>query len=340
MSRKYLWDKIFYGTASFDSESAQLAMLSGLVRRLKCCAEAVIDVDKSEVRDFRIPLRGSELLCAAMSYAGLHNRSSDDYLTLLDELDNAGDELVKGWKPPSESFRRTLGKSHTTDVSWVQFFCKRSPSGPRKSQFESFLELAIAYCIFPYVASKIRDKALPRPQLQYLLLQTTLFSTIKWRRLGFNIHPAFNAKIAELLFQEGVDPNCQDTESDMAMASKEGWTAWTSLLLHGNLDRSQRSQTLTTRTWIETVILFLKYGSDPTVQWCWQARKKHGSSAVGGDSEDSLTTEIYTPDIVINAVLGNELEYEADLSSIMELLSRAKAEWETRRITRCVEDVS
>ena len=123
-----------------------------------------------------------------------------------------------------------------------------------------------------------------------------------------------NPKISEMLLQEGADPNCRDAESNVGMASEEGWTAWTGLLQEGVMKNLYSTQDSFWEDWISTVKVFLKYGADPTVRWY----RPH-------DREDRQTMEIATPDTVINAALGHRPQYKKDLADIMELLSKAKA---------------
>jgi hypothetical protein len=328
MSRSYLWDEIFHSYAGFVGESElNLALLSGLIRRLKCCGEAALKSDTvqdlevfngppeigNEIPDpygkLEIPRRGSELLESAIGCATNISRDNDHlnhYVVLLDERDNAGHQLIKNRKEGlPESFRR----SHTANASWVEVFYRSEdpPANSDSLKIKNFLELAITTGrLLPYVEAKIRGKGVPRPQLQSLLLRAT-------RRLSIEVRPQeitwfgyLDPKISELLLQEGADPNCRDAESNVAMASEEGRTAWTGLLQDGVINYSH--------SWSRTVKVFLKYGANPTVRWY----KPH-------DKEDRQAIDIATPETIISAVLANKPERKEDLAEIMELLHKAKA---------------
>jgi hypothetical protein len=249
MSRSYLWDKIFHSYAGFVGESdLNLALLSGLIRRLKCCGEA--DLKSDSVQDLGVlndlpeigneipdpcgklnaPGRGYELLESAIECADNISRDIDHfsyYVMLLDELDNAGHQLIKNWKDGlPEPFRR----SHTANASWVEVFYRPEdpPTNSDSLKIKNFLELVIIRRrLFPYVEAKIRGKGVPRPQLQSLLLLATrsLRMRIDVRRKKITWFGYPDPKSSELLLQEGADPNCRDAESNVAMAREEGRTA-------------------------------------------------------------------------------------------------------------------
>ncbi|KAH8762740.1 hypothetical protein F5882DRAFT_477025 [Hyaloscypha sp. PMI_1271] len=334
MSRTYLWNKIFDNFAGFVDESdLNLATLSGLIRRLKCCREATIKSESlqdpevfngpSELDDetpdpfekLEVPDRGYELLDSALDYACCLRESCDrfdHYVELLDELDNAGDQLTRDWKDGLPgSFRQT----YIANASWTEFFIKRETPAvhpliakhaarfigrlnPGNSNLKSFLELAIIVNLDSYVEAKIRGKSLPRLQLQSLLLLASRPVDLKWQGQKYGMWETANPNVSEMLLQEGADPNCRDTESNAAMVSDEGWTAWTGLLQTG--DKLHMGDS-TIEKWISTVKIFLKYGADPTVA-----------------------------DTIITATWPHEPQYEKDLADIMELISKAKATWDPK----------
>lgn len=342
MSRNYLWDKIFHNTAGFVGGSdLNLAMLSGLVRRLKCCGEAAFksdDLQSQQERDLEvlsdppgdndeipypfknlgIPNRGFALLYSALHYANVLNSYDrfDQYEALLDELDGAGDQLTKDWKDGlADSFRR----SPVANASWVEFFFELDPSSSLKwpnlasLKPKSFLELAILRGLFPYVEVKIRGKDIPRPQLQLLLLRASRHLTAMWKEQDRGYWRWSSPEFSEMLLQEGADPNCRDADSNNAdMALEEGWTAWTGLLQNGlHMDRVHDTWV---KDWILTVKVFLKYGADPTARWY----SPH-------DMEDRQAMEINTPDTIIKAFSARQPQHQKDFADIMELLSEAKA---------------
>lgn len=123
MSRNYIWDEIFHATVGFDGASLGLAMISGWIRRLKCCAEAVwvlgrVPDEKSS--NSRLP----ELLRVTMDYVAEIEVPSDlshDFVALLDELDTASNGLIKDCK---YVLLTQLRRSLTADISWVEVFWK------------------------------------------------------------------------------------------------------------------------------------------------------------------------------------------------------------------------
>lgn len=328
MSRNYLRDKIFHNSAGFVGGSdLNLAMLSGLVRRLKCCGEAAFESDSLQdpevfndppgldYGNLNTPRRGCELLDSAIAYACILSKPCDrldHYIGLLDELDNAGGQLTRDWK---DGLPESLRRSHTTNASWVEFFL-RSPGFDQQNNLKvkSFLELAILMDLFPYAEAKIRGKGVPRPQLQSLLLRATRYLAVDWGQWNYSRVGYAKPKPSEMLLQEGADPNCRDAESNAAMASEEGWTAWTGLLQEGVVENMFSSSDHYWENWISTVKVFLKYGADPTVRWY----RPH-------DRGDRQAMEIATPDTVINEALAQKPQYKKDLADIMELLSKAKA---------------
>ncbi|CZR51417.1 uncharacterized protein PAC_01293 [Phialocephala subalpina] len=330
MSRNYLWDKIFHNTAGFGGSDLNLAMLSGLVRRLKCCGEAAFKSNGLQsqreqdpavlsypFKNLEIPTRGFELLECALCHANSLESCDrfDQYVALLDELDGAGDQLTRDWKDGlAESFRR----SSVANASWVEFFIALDLGGSSKwpnlasLKPKSFLELAITRNLFPYVEVKIRCKDIPRPQLQSLLLRATRRVLLEWKDQGY-LYAAYNSpEISEMLFQKGADPNCRDADSNTVMPLEEGLTAWTGLL-QDRLHVGSFGDAWVER-WILTVKVFLKYGADPTVRWY----SPHGM-------ENGRAMEINTPDTIIQAVSARQPQCQKGFADIMELLSEAKA---------------
>jgi len=141
-----------------------------------------------------------------------------------------------------------------------------------------------------------------------------------------------NPEISELLLQEGADPNCRDAESNEAMASDEGRTAWTGLLQDGLELLDDKGYDGDFSLWADTVKIFLEYGADPTVRW-----------HLPHDKEDGHAMDIATPETVINAVLskltaikGNfyrSQEIFALLADIKELLNKAEANLGATEVT-------
>ncbi|KAH0563421.1 hypothetical protein GP486_002011 [Trichoglossum hirsutum] len=331
MSRKYLWDKLFLNCVGFVGKSdMDLALLSGLIRRLKCCREATFGPGSlDDLRYFNDglglkipdpsgipgpPERGCKLLTSAITCTNSLSRTCDrldHYVELLDELDNVFSQFARNWK---DGLSDSLRRSPIANASWV-VFCFRPALARTSANFklESFLELAVLHDFFPYVEAKIRLKGVPRSQLQSLLLRATWTLGADWGVDGWGFYEAPKPELSELLLQEGADPNYRVVGSDVATASEEGGTVWTSLLGGGIIKQNFPWEEFMLGRWIPTVKIFLRYGADPTVQWPWPY-----------DGEGKRAIEIATPGAIINAALADKPQYKEDFTDIMELLDKAK----------------
>ncbi|KEF52072.1 uncharacterized protein A1O9_12062 [Exophiala aquamarina CBS 119918] len=339
MSRYYLWDKIFYSCAGFVRQSdLDLAMLSGLVRRLKCCREAAIIPDVPEDLDIfddhpglndgipywpETPPRGCELLDAAITYAMSSTPPRDcfdHFVELVDELDNAGIQLTRDWK---NELPETYRSSQIANVSWIEFFLipdEESHPLSASLKFRSFLDLAILFDFEVYVEAKIKRKEITPSQLQSLLLRATRFMLVQWQGIDRTRQEYPKPGISRMLLRKGADPNCRDAESNAAIASEHGWTAWTGLLQDDYYEGDPGTEDYFLEQWILTVKVFLNYGADPTVQW-------HRPHIDKKSDEHRRVLELASPDIIFIEALADKPKYKKDLADIMDLLSRAKANW-------------
>jgi hypothetical protein len=296
-------------------------MLSASIRRLKCCREAAFESDSAKLlEDFNdemldpyqslgAPIRGCELLSSALSLCHFFRTSCsqpDHLIGLLDELDNAGDQLARNVR---DEFPALFRKSNTATASWIElFFSQKSlQSNSHELKVKTFLELAIGRGIFPYVEAKFRGKGVPRPQLQVLLLRASRQLTLQLLGNSYIIVCSGSSKISEMLFHEGANPNYRDADSNAAMAL-ETRTAWTGLLQEGNGRHNMQE-------WAAIVKVFLKHGADPTVQWRYDPHDKENREAM----------EISTPDTIINSLIANKPQYRKELAEIKDLLGKAKA---------------
>lgn len=355
MSRNYLWDEIFHGTPGFSDASLGLALISGFVRRLKCCKEAVVvckaqdsklpndqeKVDKKMLDPFECFEFSPdyELLDITLSRArALAKRYdlSSDFIALLDELNITGNELFKDCK---HMIPRFLRQSLTVDGRWVEFLVEirssnHQPLG-KGLQIESFLELAIVYDIPPYVEAYIKGIMIPQNRLQRLLLLASRTLLLSWKGEHYYKNPI--ETVTELLLQEGADPNLQDTECYEVAALGEGQTAWTALLNDGFMHRDKTCEALC-QPWIATLKVFLKYGADPAAQW---HMPRSSYMAIGNNSEGShgQTAEIYTAESAITAALRNKPEFQSDYVELLDLLNEAKINWVAARAVQPTEDV-
>jgi len=343
LSRKYLWDLIFHGVDGFEGDSVQLAMLSGQVRRLKICAEAVVNPDYVQSlqvnywENLEISRDGSVRLYDALWYAHGLNPFPDNvgcYVSLLDELNNTGDELIKECK----------GLTLSEDATWIKFFVRVRRIGLTDDCWispKSFLELATIYGCSPYIEAKVRDRVISQTELQRLLLRTVLPSDVEWIDRIRRVYHS-DKTTAKILLEAGADPNHACTDSNADIAKGEGWTTWTSLLQVG----ISGERFYDVELWIECVILFLNYGADPTVQWHGEARVEDGSGGKDRENEsesEDTATQIYTPDTAIDTMFGDLPEwqqkgYEQKSAKLRASLSKAKANWGTSQSARAVED--
>jgi hypothetical protein len=109
MSREYIWNAIFPRSNGFVSTAAKnLAILSGLIRRLKCCREVTLEAQRIQreesrggpkqhdsdapnphVADYRL-LHNALLVAGHTALDHLEGEDYDDFEQLVDELDATG----------------------------------------------------------------------------------------------------------------------------------------------------------------------------------------------------------------------------------------------------------
>ncbi|KIW35166.1 uncharacterized protein PV07_01880 [Cladophialophora immunda] len=339
MSRPNIWESIFRNSAGFDSDlDTNFALLSGLIRRMKCCGEAAFEPEyirtlwdsngHSTFNDtttdlftrVEIPKRSFELLSSALSIAYFLSSSSghfgDDYVSLLDELDTVSNQLTENLRV---SLSDTTGVPSVADMSWLKTYFeplqKLYGETPNGATINNMLELATVRDSIPYIEAKVRGKGVPLSQLQLLLPLATRTVRLPFRfdrgtsLLGYPCPEA-----AELFLEEGADPNCRDLTLPDDMLSEESCTAWTGLLrdlLECSLDIDSQL-----RAFIATAKVLLKYGADPTVQF--QRRVK---------GKNDMAMESVTPEIIIKMAMAKWPGYQKDFAKILELLNQAKANW-------------
>lgn len=299
---------IFHNAVGFTTEDEMdLALLSGLIRRLKCCSEAVAtrrlktgtEDDDSSISDHgnpdhypeaEISERGIALLDGVVSVAsdGRHAISTTfhhDFVRLLDELDQVGDRLTRDLR----------ARKDFVDLGWpgvyLVFESHSVVHGPM-----AFLGLAIQNGLTFYVETKMRNGMVPRDQLIHLLSEAAWLNWRTWR--GGNLyHPTFpSIELIENLLQEGADPNQQVTESSLATGLRRSWTPWTGFLENNFYSglTSPHSHCMV-EDLIAMAHLFLKYGADPAARW--DCEFGHGPD---------IFHEVVTPEIIISRLLDSE----------------------------------
>jgi len=336
VSRKYLWPEIFRNARGFATETEQdLALLSGLIRRLNCCSEAIINKDSLDTssdakmstgasnssgssdgaidpyHNIRIPLT-VHLIFLSIEIVALHidarvkfpDGLDSSFTMLLDELDHVGDRLTHHLRA-SEDF---------VDSGWAGLYLGLSKvSGDPNPGVRTFIDLTIAIGISSYAGEKIRTKRFSRDERNRLLLGA-ICDPVHWWRGGPKLQRYYRllpTGLIESLLLAGADPNSTVSEPNSATPAREGLTAWMSLLQKHTLFKPNDYM----RTWIATANLFLKYGADPGARWYRQGSHYPDKS----QAED----EIVTPEIALREALGPLPQFKKDLEELLGLLRPA-----------------
>ncbi|KAI1415372.1 hypothetical protein F5Y13DRAFT_196709 [Hypoxylon sp. FL1857] len=339
LTRRYIWDRMFPDDVRFPvAFDVELGLMSGFIRRLKGCSEAIITPDKIPIKpqatapvqlgttedkfmdpfkEFVAPAFAAELFdltlrCARFKYHETRAITADQHrycIKLLDELDNVGSQLT--------SPVRDLLK--TPDFSWVSVLVGPRHRVGKDRNFGpwSFLRLALAYDLFEYLKTKIRHRGFPTSQLAPLLVFASEVNSFSFRGRESGIWGSYQLTVVEMLLREGVDPNSLNTEDCGTVTPEGGWTIWTSFL-------QQTVETYVSLlfehyadSWIKTTKLFLRYGADTAVRW-------YGKGDPLG--EDKETLRLFTPERVIKVYLGREPQYEKELDELLELLHHTEEE--------------
>jgi hypothetical protein len=245
VSRAYLWDHIFPNHMGFVTDSEkQLAILSGLIRRLKCCREVALvarmiqsseprGIQSSEPRGIqsseqshqarrRVSLRiieshstdSTTIVCAMLANCfsvairlELVQDTIDNYEQLMDELLITGDYLTRPQGTDSNTTAQPCGK-------WIAIFLDKqrfkgidlTPIGP--------WDLMIGLGLHHYVITKVKGKGIALAQLQHMLWTASVPFKAKWRSFEFERWVQPQPEIVAALFEEGADPNSKLDETD------------------------------------------------------------------------------------------------------------------------------
>ncbi|KAI0813459.1 hypothetical protein GGR55DRAFT_677101 [Xylaria sp. FL0064] len=306
ISRPYLWPKTFRNATGFTTQiETSLALMNGLIRRLKRCSEAVVtfgnvstdieaistapvknlnENEKSLTNDPDRNIQVNELgyvilrqiILSARDF-GKESISAGNlsYITkLLDELNCVGERLTCG-----------LRDSKVAVYScWTDVYFDYEPRA------ETFLDFATLYRLNYYVKAKLQGRKFSDEELSHLLFRAIWGPMMRERsdtRIDRHFDP--HAETVETLFRKGANPNSQNAEIDSAMKAKElrpkvGWTAWTFFLEQSSVRAETHSRF---EGVISTMKVFLKYGADPAASWDWLAEKGIYPSAKG-DGVNSL----------------------------------------------------
>jgi len=211
ISRAYLWDLIFPTSNGFAPGPAKhLALLSGLIRGVKCCAEVTskpqepLDPEQSPHNSpARYPSAPFKHLGNALDVASqpifkkADNSIVNDYVQLVDELDTTCESLAS---------LQGAGIAAQTRRNWVEIFLENRTS-PTRWRPTSLLELMTGFNAHWYVIPKLVGKGIPQPQLQTLLRAASESFSLVWKGEQFGNVGRPCPEVIKALFAEGANPN-------------------------------------------------------------------------------------------------------------------------------------
>ncbi|KEZ43682.1 hypothetical protein SAPIO_CDS4299 [Scedosporium apiospermum] len=144
LSQPKMWDLVFKKEHGFRShQEIPLALMSGIIRRLKCCEEAST-VSVQSCRPPRYPTWVQDMIASCLELPGEDlSLAPNLFKALLDELDYANQNLVR-----------------IDGVTWVEIFCcPANSSSFGEVRPTSMLEVAMSYrCLRPYVILQVRRR--------------------------------------------------------------------------------------------------------------------------------------------------------------------------------------
>ncbi|KAJ8127228.1 hypothetical protein O1611_g6408 [Lasiodiplodia mahajangana] len=287
ISRKYLWEEMYPGASGFTSEiNIDLALASGLIRRLKCCAEAVIIHDqtglgrllheqpnRSRYKEFTSttgdydPYLGAASSEAARDiflpiFSVVTRLDGSDLMNkpypctrLLDELDHVGKRLT-------HTFRAA---KNLPDSTWPGAYAILKPNTFNIRVMLNFLDFMLSNSMgYYYMEEKLKSRKFSRQELSYLLQRAALYCGMRWRTADNQVtYFRLSPRIVRVLLQEGADPNSCDILSSLGMSSRKGSTIWTTYL--DQLGDAQLAPQLDTVQLVTKA--FLEHGADPEARW-------------------------------------------------------------------------
>lgn len=332
MSRAYLWDFLFPKSNGFVSGAAKnLAILSGLIRRLKCCGEVTLEAQEiqSAEESHRIlrQIRNSNAAASPqITYSLLHNailvalyaqrdpvsQNIDDSGRLVDELDATVNYLAS-----PQITEITAWPCRT----WVDIFFVRHSKDSALVEWRptSLLELMLGLNVHLYVAAKLKRKGIPQRQLQNLLWVACRTFYLQWRGQNFGLVGRPSPQVVEVLFAEGADPNAKLAESDdpdselnkigrldkSAVLPKDH-TVWTFLLYNayrGEPHASRRKNVLA------VMQQFLRNGANPVARF-------------QGINNELITAEKAIETFVARSCLDIDLKEVPDIVALLQSKER------------------
>ncbi|KAK0743823.1 hypothetical protein B0T18DRAFT_469409 [Schizothecium vesticola] len=285
VSRAYLWDHIFSKHRGFVTDSEKkLAILSGLIRRLKCCGEAALVARVIQSSEQSLPIIESHstdsmtTVCTMLSNCFSVARrlesvedTIDNYEQLMDELLITGDYLTRPQGTDSDTTAQPCGK-------WIEIFLEEDSLEGIDLKSTSPWDLMIGLGCHHYVITKVKGKGIPLAQLQQMLRTASKPFKTRWRSQDFGGWVPPQPEIVAALFGEGADPNSKLDETDDPDSGSHrmdkrdesaeplvGLTVWTSLLRNVYQEAVRSETSLNHRFIIEhriTIQHFLDNGAD------------------------------------------------------------------------------
>ncbi|KAI0198003.1 hypothetical protein F4808DRAFT_270560 [Astrocystis sublimbata] len=283
ITRKYLWAEIFGNATGFRSEiDVDLALLSGLIRRLKCCAEAVVcsgeDMENTRFQqasdaadadpyfEVKNSSRTVELFnCIVAAGRFCHKPGLDQsvnherhFMKLLDELDVIGRHHTEKFRAPR----------NIPDTSWPGAYIVLEAYDTRLGfAMNNSLDFTIITGIYPLVGNPIEGHNYSKDELSLILLKCARYWDWSFRQDPVCYSWAVSTPLwfIESVLHEGADPNLRTGVPCSDTSAKASLTPWT-CLLDQFFTREKYTHWLID-PFIETAKVFLEHGADPTVQW-------------------------------------------------------------------------
>jgi hypothetical protein len=357
ISRKGVWDRIFRDVAGFRHQGdTELAILSGLIRRLKCWQETLpINPSQGSLSE-KTDVEYLEMLWTKeqLSYRGFHTYSSifegiaidcsnrqdppegffKSWVDLLDELDKTGQQLIEAWK---SRFPQSFLNAHNQHRHWTDLIATPTSGTkyilPRPDNFTTSLP------IFRYgsgtfekvVMSMAKGRALSQADLQRLLLTASGFARHKWKSSGstepdleadWDFYNSLEPGTVRILLEKGADPNFKH---EVGVEIPESWGTMRKtrhrlsawmLCLEYGREYDMLRHFGKTKSWCSIVKLFIDYGANVTVLW---------ASPSPSNKPGIYLVEKLSPDSIIEEIIEIWGECQDELAEIQRILGDAAA---------------
>lgn len=269
LSQKRWWSHLFEPQQGFlSTEETKLALISGQIRRFKCCAEATMEywgqqglAEPAEQPEpiTRIP---PKFLChmVASILQMLHGDTigsavdSNVYESLADELDATCDKLIRV---------SVFDHSKPSRPNWFELLFKEESNTQLLPK--NMIELALACGMGWYVIQKLRrNTVISKAQSTESLGLLAVGNQIRCRGAPFGYSTDSSPKIMEVLLMGGMDPNLELQDPRLAGKgsgrSRNGMTVWTVMLWKLSYVRPSAERAFA------VMELLLTHGADPAAR--------------------------------------------------------------------------